>query len=974
MKRISCPGILLAASGVVSGATLDHTGWFPFLMPWNDTARTVVDQSWSVEAPAGKHGFLQVDPQGRFRFENDPGRVRFSGFVQTSTSNFPDSVDAPLIAARLRKLGTNLLRVHLLDNDWGAAIYPDGDRTMLFDPQRLRRLDWFLKCLRDQGIYVNFCVQSGHVFRVGDSIPAPLPNDQAKIATIFDPRLVRLQQEWARMFAEHVNPYTGVAYKDDPAVATWELTNENQLFMAWLSWGSWNQWDSISATRPNGLHPYYVRELDSMWNAWLADRYTSDSVVEAAWRDTSAAAENKLANPSFEAGPLGWNWWADGATGADISVTRADGGIEGGKALAVEVLGQGAHDFDANVSRKGIVVESGKSYRFRFWAKGSERTSVRVEFLEDAVWTWFGEGTCAVDTVWTECVTSVVPPVSLDGSFRLQIDVGLSQGLILVDSTTFQEWAGEGLRAGESLQDRSIRRSSRSTLTGLSVGRVSDEARFYAHVESTYVSALGGFLKDSLGIRVPVTFTNNWYGLPSIASQAQADYMDAHWYWDHPSFPDGWSATDFTQNQKPMVSDPAGGTVAMFAASRVAGKPLVGSEYNHPWPNRYQCEAPAFYYGYLGFLDADGALLHAFHDGEAGFKSGAYRMFFNAGMDPLLLTQQHLARLFRMGAITPTPVWNTLDVTDSDLHASALRRDGSPFDGSLLSGLRTPTRWGRFDAATSSPTDFPDPGSRTTTSTGEFDWDRASGILRVDNPSWKGLVGFLSADPSVEGFGLQGMATTGGLDFAAIHLVPSDSLPLSASRRLLLLTSARMENPHTTWSTDFSHTTRMYTEADTMICEPVTGHVWMVPGGTDSTSVYPLDPTGRRKEAIPVFWSGDTLRFTLPGGTLWYEVAKGDASSPLAARGPVRSKARLGVVSTSDGFLLSVGGMVEPGDRLEWVVRSADGRVLSSGTADASRARTIRAPSASGVGFLEARWVGDGLVRDRVRAFAPLVR
>lgn len=971
MKASAATLVALVAVSVAvppaGAATLDHTGWFTFPMAWDDTAATVVDQSWSVEAPAGSHGFLTTTSDGRFRFsDGGPSRVRFSGFTQVSSSNFPDSADAVVIARRLRKFGVNFLRLHLIENDFGTgtSIYPASGTTLAFDADRLARMDWFAKCLRDQGVYYNFCIHAGRIFRADDGIVAPVTNDLGKVVTLFDPTLIGLQKTWARMLAEHVNPYTGLAYKDDPAVATWELTNENQLFQAWLSWGSSTQWDTTGYDSDAGMHPWYHREFDSLWNVWLAGRYASRAALETAWSPAGSAGAEQVGNPAFESGTSGWSWWYDATTDASMKVSVvADSGLSGSKALRVEMTGQGTNTYDANVHPSPLTVETGKTYRFAARMKGSQATTVLLEFVKETTWDWYGSSTCAVDTGWTTCEAFMTSTVDLQDSLRAQFGTGLAEGRLLFDSVSFAEYGGTGLAADEDPASTTVRRSTRGTLAGLSAGRLADETRFYLDVEAAYQDGLTSLLKDSLGIRVPVTFTNNWYGLPSIASQARADYLDTHAYWDHPSFTNGWSETAFTQNNVPMAAASAWGTVPILGLSRVAGKPLVASEYNEPWPNQYLAEAPAFYYGYLGYMDADGALMHAWYDGQENFKSPAYRSFFNVGMNPVLLVQQNLARLFRQGAIAPTSAFSDASVTDSALLASSRRLDLFPFTGGEGAAVVRPVRW-TFGTGSDVQPAMADPGTRAVSTTGELDWDRSAGILRVDAPAWKGLVGYLAGGAEVTGFGTSGISTTAGRDFAAVHLASLDSQAIEDASGLLLVTAARMENKGTTWASAFDHVTRPYTSTDSAVCEPVSGAVWLLPGRTDSVSVYPLDPTGARRAAIGITWSGDTLSFSLPGTTLWYEIAKGDATSPVVSLSEAATRtAGLAVRPVSGGWMVSASRAVS-GDRLVWTLRDVAGRTLARGSGEATQSR-IEAPRGTGLVLLDLRLERDGAVVDR---------
>lgn len=954
-KRILVSMVLAIAGSGGRALATDHTGWFPFYMPWNDTSVEVVNQAWSVPRPAGAKGFLQTTPEGTFRFADSPERVRFTGFVSVAQANFPDSADAPLIAARLAKLGVNLMRVHLMDVDGVYGVFATGTDTRSLDPVRMRRMDWFLKNLRDRGIYYNFCVQAGRVFKSGDSLRAPVTNDQSKFVTLFDPRLMDLQKEFAAAIANHVNPYTGLAYGKDPAVATWELTNENQLYMGWLSWGS-SSWDSLSASNPGGIAPASYRYLDTLWNLWLARRYLTDSALSVAWSGVSGTLVNQIANRSFETNLSGWSNWTDPASEAAMSVGRTTAQSRSGVAsLRVSVSGTGAKPGDASLIKTGLSARAGGSYRLRWWARTTVPAEQTVSFLKESEWTWYGDGRCQVDTSWTPCETFVSVPESLSGNLRFNLGFGDLAGVWWIDSVSFEEFPGEGLRPGESLDRFSVRRSSRSTLGALTAARVSDESRFYAATESVYIARLGGYLRDTLGIRVPVTFTNNWYGTGSIASQARADYVDGHWYWDHPNFPDGWSNTEYSMHDRPMVRDAAGSTVSSFSLMRVKGKPLVSSEYNHPWPNEFQSEVMAFHYAWLGFLDADGGLLHAYADYDlARYKLPYLEQFFNAGLNPVLMSQMALARLFRTGRIAPTTTWRDVSLTDSSLHADArMRRDGRP---SLppRALLQTPMRWEGFDATVDRVPLAVDPGSRIVSNTGELVWDESKGLFQIDNRWWQGAVGFLAGGSAFSRLVVRTFSATGGMDFGAVHLVSTDSSELGSGAPMLLLTSARVENPGTVWNAAHTALTRRFLAKDTVLCEPVKGWIGVLPGRRDSVSVWALAPTGARGSLLPVSWSGDTLWIELPGTSLWYEVVPGNASSPTVKAAPrsVRNAA-LHPGARSLEWSLPEGGTAT----LRLDARDASGSLLAWGshTLTGSRGRVALPAVGTGMVFWEAR-------------------
>jgi hypothetical protein len=76
--------------------------------------------------------------------------------------------------------------------------------------------------------------------------------DYDKIVGIFTPALINAQKQYARDLLTHVNPYRGVRYADDPAVAFVEITNEDSLFM----WGADETADTPPTTPdPGPIHP-----------------------------------------------------------------------------------------------------------------------------------------------------------------------------------------------------------------------------------------------------------------------------------------------------------------------------------------------------------------------------------------------------------------------------------------------------------------------------------------------------------------------------------------------------------------------------------------------------------------------------------------------------------------------------------------------------------------------------------------------
>jgi hypothetical protein len=219
-------------------------------------ARSPVDVSFLLDAPAGKHGFVRAE--GAHLVTGDGRRVRFWGVNITDWSKgsvmIPSKEDAPLWAATLARFGVNCVRFQFLDLPTPRGLI-DGKRddTRALDPEALDREDFFIAELEKRGIYINFNLLVGRPFKSGDGVEDYQKiREGAKGISLFDRRIIELQKEYARQLLAHSNPYTKLEYRNDAAVAMVEINNENALWVGF-----------------HGPTAYYDRELDELYNTWL---------------------------------------------------------------------------------------------------------------------------------------------------------------------------------------------------------------------------------------------------------------------------------------------------------------------------------------------------------------------------------------------------------------------------------------------------------------------------------------------------------------------------------------------------------------------------------------------------------------------------------------------------------------------------------------------------------------------------------
>jgi hypothetical protein len=261
-------GLLLLTAAVVANAVELK----PYEMIWRPGESVLVDLSFLHEAPAGKHGFVTV--RNGHLAKGNGERLRIWGVNFSFTASVPPKELAPAVATHLARFGINCVRVHHLD--WrtprGIIDSRHADSRHL-DPDLLDRLDFFVSELRKRGIYTNLNLNVARSFQAADGVKDAGQLGFAKAITLFDPRIIELQKEYARTLLAHRNPYTGNEYRNEPSLSMVEIVNENSLVESWVRGrlqgkgpgkGSDQTWTDIT--------PSYERDLTALYHRWLAKR------------------------------------------------------------------------------------------------------------------------------------------------------------------------------------------------------------------------------------------------------------------------------------------------------------------------------------------------------------------------------------------------------------------------------------------------------------------------------------------------------------------------------------------------------------------------------------------------------------------------------------------------------------------------------------------------------------------------------
>jgi hypothetical protein len=203
-------------------AQVDQPGWFAFQPAPDRFGFSPIDLRSLNERQAGENGFIRANGED-FVHERTGRPVRFwavnvgMGFVGSATSE-QDS-----FARAMAKRGVNLVRVH------GPIYTSSGADFGTVDSNRVAQLHYFIETLKREGIYTSLSIYFPLWVRVGPE-QAQLPgyHGQHPFALLyFSAPFQQVFREWWRYLLTTPNPHTGLAIRDDPAVAFAEMYNED---------------------------------------------------------------------------------------------------------------------------------------------------------------------------------------------------------------------------------------------------------------------------------------------------------------------------------------------------------------------------------------------------------------------------------------------------------------------------------------------------------------------------------------------------------------------------------------------------------------------------------------------------------------------------------------------------------------------------------------------------------------------------
>ncbi len=721
----------------------------PFAPPWDDGTAGPTNISGTLDKPAGKFGFVHVKDGHLYTGDR---RLRLFGSNCTAAAGFPDHETADKVAARMAKFGLNAVRFHFLDATWGTPRlinYESGD-CRNWNADTLDRLDYFIARLKEHGIYADLNLLVGRRFGVGDGVDATVNQLDWKTTHavgFFHAPHMEAQKQYARQLLAHLNPYTKLTYAEDPAVALVEINNENGLIHTWLG-GSFDELPNV-----------FALDLQRQWNEWLGKRYADTAALSSAWgtRDKPLAAE-MLVNASLAQNLEGWN--VEQHQGAAVDASVADG------TAIVRVRKAGTAGWHVQFNQSKLAIKKGAVYTASFRAAADRKRKVNLSLMQaHDPWGNLGLETSLALTKKPQPFTFTFIAAADDENARLNFgDMNQEGAEFRLGELSLKPGGHVGLNEGESVENRNIRAPKVAESRTLPAGGRQDWIRFLWETERKHWIGMQRFLKEELGVKVPIVGTIVATSTPNL--MADLDVVDSHAYWQHPQFPGkDWDMNNWFVKNISMVDYPDDATVTRLAFQRVAGKPHMVSEYNHPAPNTHAGEGPLFIAAFGALQDWDAIFLYTYSHEDKETKAGCIPGFFSIGPHPTIMANIPVASLlFRRGDLSPAKQLLHVPLPpekEVELIAQKGRAWGVlPVDQLGLDPKNAAVHRIALDVSGKSPMPIIESVAkdRQTSDTGELNWrlpGKDQGVLELRGSKTKAVIGHIDNQRIDLGHGVQ---------------------------------------------------------------------------------------------------------------------------------------------------------------------------------------------------------------------------
>jgi len=840
---------------------------FNFYLPPYDTTTQAFLPDFSVE-PIGTNDFVAVNAEGNFEVNGKQLRI-YAANIFCDPGLYPDKNKAPFLAARLRKFGFNAVRFHtVLNAGWGLKLLGGPDK---FNEDRLDKFFFFVNELKKQGIrlVLSWNYEIAHTKAEGIQVPDSVPAAHA-ICDYYDRKLIEVRKNYFNYFVSRVNPYTGLALKNDPVFSLVEVVNENWLFQYFAG-------NALKPISEGGiLASYYSMELDSLWNQYLFDKYKTEEGLQKAWQVGSISSTNILQDKSFENSSPGQYWKLMALNGANAALQFMNGdGVDGNICGKVTITNSTGTDWHVQFYQDGFTVEKDTAYQIKFWAKADKNISITSSLAKlGAPYTVYGNKQFNLSTSWQEYSFTASPNETNANDAYLSFSLGSNAGSIYFDNVTLSKYSGVELLKGETLALKNIKRFQKSELMQFGGRRKLDVVAFYIDLQEKYFDEFYSFMKNECGIRIPISGQNFLIGAPDNKIQSRLDYIDKHGYWNLP-LPDA-SGSDVYIN-KSMTQDPEGSIIVeLFRGVGYKNKPLTFSEYNHAYFTDYYVESQFLLTAYSSLHDADGMMYFCFASGTASIEEDIVTNCLDFSRNNVQMSfAPTFAKAFRDKLISVSTQPVELKMTNDDLTSSPFpNSEWTPYPLGFpkLQALNHKIVVSDYNSSIPfSENVIPaEPTNPYISDTHELAWDK-NGLFTITTPKFIAAVGFLQNYPNKE---IGNLKMVNGNVFGGFSWISLTNDSLYSATKSLLTIGTKQENTNTVWNSTKTKIINLGTAPTIIQPALVTFELKLK---ADSVRIHELGTMGERTGRFNIYYpvTANTFRITFDQTvtkTLWFGV------------------------------------------------------------------------------------------------------
>lgn len=270
---------------------VDTADWFPVDVDNDFSKGSEIGMEDWLEKPAGKNGWLRMDGDRIVDGNGDPVKLWGTNILRARNSEINEEymIEAP---RSLAHYGGNINRLHAFAKPhvegWAHMFkLMDAEESFEFHEGHLELFDRIFAESKELGIYTGWSVFYGWFPSQADieegrfinweeaqtMIRKGFPREGSFYAmTAVMPDVQDLMIRWHVKLLNHVNQFTGIAYKDDPALAFVELQNEENAFLGI------RRYERALENAPTYRRLYYERFAE-----FLREKYGDEAGLREAW-------------------------------------------------------------------------------------------------------------------------------------------------------------------------------------------------------------------------------------------------------------------------------------------------------------------------------------------------------------------------------------------------------------------------------------------------------------------------------------------------------------------------------------------------------------------------------------------------------------------------------------------------------------------------------------------------------------------